>query len=397
MALTNAPLLGTRHDEQMFVDRTAERAELLRNVQTGWNTLVLGPTGIGKTSLLNRFAADLENSLEAHPETGRQLFPFRVTGQPASAADFFQTLAGQMIDRLQQGGVVAKVLQTAHHALEQLRSAGFSGFVSRPTDEHNTTAELMQTLRLIGLVVDELCDNGLDAVILVDELASSEIAQTLFGRMRDELWTLHARWIVAGRSSDSQILLMAPADTFFERRLNLGPLTHAEAVALLRARLQHEAVLEVSDEEIDQLAQVGQGHPLALVVALRAVASGTPTSELIERSQHIAASLERLSPPAQRLARLILHRAQPARATDEGLLRQTGWTSSRLRQVLHELANAGVLDVVDAETQGPGRPSKAYVPSITRHDGFRDTPTAVAMMLAGKDEADGRSDVADGS
>lgn len=49
--------------------------------------------------------------------------------------------------------------------------------------------------------------------------------------------------------------------------------------------------------------------------------------------------------------------ARPARR-DEALQRQAGWTSSRLRRVLHELAKAGVVDVVDAETNGPGRPSK---------------------------------------
>ncbi len=395
MVLTNAPLLGTRQDEQLFVDRSAELDELRRNVETGWNTLVLGPAGIGKTSLLNRFAADLENRAEADDPTARRLFVFRVAGRPVSAIDFFRTLSGQMIDRLEGEGVVAKVMQTAEQALAKLRSAGLSGFIAAPSGD-DTTAELLRTLRLVGSVLDDLRGVGFDAVILVDELASSEIAQTLFGRMRDELWTLRARWIVAGRSSDSEILLMPPADTFFERRLSLGPLTHADAMALLRARLEREAV-DLSDEEIDQLARLGQGHPLALVAALRAVASGTPTRELIERSQQLAASLETLSPPAQRLARLILNQAQPARATDAALLRQMGWTSSRLRQVLHELAKAGVLDVVEAEAQGPGRPSKAYVPSITRLGGSGGTTAAVAMVLTEHDELDGRNHPTDRS
>ncbi len=396
MVLTNAPLLGTRHDAQLFVDRTAELGELLRNVDKGWNTLVLGAAGIGKTSLLNRFAANLENRAEA--ETAPRLLPFLVAGQPVSAVDFFQTLAGQMVDRLEGEGVVAKVMQTAQQALEKLRSAGLSGFISTPNDQNDTTAELLRTLRLVGSVLDDLRGAGLDAVILVDELASSEIAQTIFGRMRDELWTLRATWIVAGRSSDSEILLMPPADTFFERRLDLGPLMHADAMALLQARLERDAVVDLSDEEIDQLARLGRGHPLALITALRAVASGTPTRELIERSQQVAASLERLSPPAQRLARAILNQAQPARATDQTLLRQMGWTSSRLRQVLHELARAGVVDVVDAETDGPGRPSKAYVPSITRLGGFGDAPAATTMPPGESDHAgEGADDATDGS
>lgn len=390
--MTNAPLLGTRQDERLFVDRAAELDELRHNVETGWNTLVLGPAGIGKTSLLNRFAADLENRAEADAATARRLFLFRVAGRPVSAIDFFRTLSGQMIDRLEGEGVVTKVMQTAQQALETLRSAGFSGFVSTPSGD-DTTAELLRTLRLVGSVLDDLRDAGFDAVILVDELASSEIAQTLFGRMRDELWTLRARWIVAGRSSDSEHLLMPPADTFFERRLNLGPLTHANAMALLRARLEREA-MDLSDEAIDQLAGLGQGSPLTLVAALRAVASGTPTSELIERSQQLAAALKGLSPPAQRLARLILNQARPARTTDPELLRQMGWTSSRLRQVLHELADAGFLDVVDAEAHGPGRPSKAYVPSIAWLGGFGDTRAAAGMMLAENDAADTRNHAA---
>jgi hypothetical protein len=396
MALTNAPLLGTRHDAQLFVNRESELGELERNVELGWNTLVLGPAGIGKTSLLNRFAADLENRFEADAGVRRRV-PLRVVGQPASAVDFFHALVGQMIDRLEGEGVVATVMRTAQGALEKLRSAGLSGVISRP-DEGDTTAELLQTLRLVGSVLDDLRGVGLDAVILVDELASSEIAQTVFGRMRDELWTLRAAWFVAGRPSDSEILLMPPADTFFERRLALAPLTHADATALLHARLERDAVVDLSDEEIDQLARLGNGHPLALVAALRAVASGTPTRELIDRRRRVAALLESLSPPAQRLAREIVNRAQPARATDEALLRQMGWTSSRLRQVLHELANAGVVDVVDADTDGPGRPSKAYVPSIGRLGGFGEAPVVAAMPAAENDEAtESANDTADGS
>jgi hypothetical protein len=387
MALTNAPLLGTKHDEQLFVGRLTERQELLRNVEMGWNTLVLGPPGSGKTSLLNRFAADLENRLQADTETGRRPIAFRVTGRPDGAADLFGVLTAQMVRRLEGEGVTATFVPTARQALEKLQAAGLPATLSRSSVGRDTTAELLQMLRMVGSVIDDLRGAGIEAVIVVDELMSSEIAHTVFGRLRDELWTLRATWIVAGRSQDSETLLMPPADTFFEQKVVLGRLTHVEAVALLRARLRGEAVVDLSDEEIDQLARIGRGHPLALVAALRAVASGVPTGEIIERSRRLAASLKTLSPPGRRLAHLILDSAQPARATDQPLLRQLGWSASRLRQVLHELAEAGIVNVVDGQAERPGRPSKLYVPVVAGFSATGDTRAVTATTSAERHEA----------
>src|SRR5690606_28363039 len=60
-------------------------------------------------------------------------------------------------------------------------------------------------------------------VVMLDDVAP-ELAQPLFGRMRDELWQTPLRFVVAASTADAAAFLTPPADVFFEGRVRLEPL-----------------------------------------------------------------------------------------------------------------------------------------------------------------------------
>ena len=64
---------------------------------------------------------------------------------------------------------------------------------------------------------------GRRIVVLVDEISSSQLAHTIFGRFRDETWSLPLRWIVAGDVEDRGTYLTPPADASMAARSPAPP------------------------------------------------------------------------------------------------------------------------------------------------------------------------------
>lgn len=60
--MSNRPLLDTRTDAGLFVGRELELNRLARAVELGLNALVVGPAGVGKTSLVRQLAYRLRAS-----------------------------------------------------------------------------------------------------------------------------------------------------------------------------------------------------------------------------------------------------------------------------------------------------------------------------------------------
>lgn len=351
MELRNAPLLATKRDQALFVDREEIVRHLFDSAHAGLNTVLLGPRGVGKTSVLHRVLARAEE----HQDDPRDVpwLPVAVTGEPTSAYDFLLRVLVALAEAMDQEGV-AFDRQPLDRVLRPTRGEMF---------DDESTVGLLSLLRALDELATHLREAGRTPVFLVDELADSTVGRAVFGRMRDELWRVGGTWIVASDGAQRDALLQAPADVFFERTVEIGPLNPAASRALLRARLEHgqpDSHATLDDDTIDRVVRLSGGVPLSLVSLLRDVLDGVSLEETEAREREFSMQITTLSEPAQRLAAALRARGGLGRATDEELQWKMGWSASRLRQVFGELERAGIIDAVASSTNQPGRPSKVY-------------------------------------
>jgi hypothetical protein len=379
--LGNRPLLSTARDRDLFVDRVDELTQLHENARQGLNTLILGAPGVGKTSLLRRFEVELEERLAGDEREGApRLLPVLVPARTTSPSDFVLAVFGAMIELLEQLAIASTVLTMASGALAKLRAAGLSTVLPAREDA-GSTIDLLRQLRLVGSTVQDLEQAGYQPVFLVDEIATAETAWTIFGQMRDELWTTGGCWVVAGRDFDLSTLLRPPADSFFERKVMLSAFS-AEAVAeFVRRRWAAEDLPQMSPEDLDTIGSLTDGNPVALMAVLRVLAAGTTLEQLRQPGFEVPAV--NVSEPAQRLISALAHRAEPTGASDTGLQREMGWTASRLRQVFRELEHSGVVEVSTERSDHPGRPRKQFVLHHALHAASSLAAAEVLTALAG--------------
>ena len=212
--LSARPLLASALDADLFVDRERELETLERTAKARLNALVVGQRGVGKTSLLHQ----LERRLEGDP----QLAPVFVQG--ARRAERPEELLSLLAYRLDDDRA------RFSHLGEIMQSVGGAG---PPT----STEGLLAGLRTVR---EALAHTERRPLLILDELASGEVAQALFGQLRDELWSLPATWVVAAETGEQAGYLRPPASAFFETVVTVEPLAESEAIDLLRRRTADE-------------------------------------------------------------------------------------------------------------------------------------------------------------
>lgn len=347
MELRNAPLLATKRDQALFVDREEIVRHLFDSAKARLNTVLVGPRGAGKTSVLNRFLSLVEQ--DAGVRRARWL-PVAIAGAPTSASDFLSTVLIGLANAME-----AEDVPFGREVLQRT--------LLPDTFDDEATVSLVALLRALRDLSARLRDEGIAPVFLVDEVADPTVAHTVFGRMRDELWAAGGTWIVASDGAQRDALLEAPADVFFERTLEVGPLSREASRELLLARLksgEHDLGNTVDEETLERVVELSSGLPLSLISLLRTVLEGTPLEETEALARAFELQVSSLSEPAQRLVSALRDRGGLGRATDEDLQWQMGWSASRLRQVFQELEQAAVVETVPSPADRPGRPSKAY-------------------------------------
>ena len=193
-------------------------------------------------------------------------------------------------------------------------------------------------------------------MLFVDEVPSRDVAQTLFGRLRDELWQVPLVWVVAVNDTDAGSLLTPPADAFFDVKLTLDSLTRDEQADVLSRRAGSAG---------RQLAsQIDEGNVRRLLALTReALEPGAKTSTLLRKASQRQNKVAALGRSASMLVSE-LEALGPVSASDESLLQRLGWTRERATQVLRRLEAEGV--VCDRSEGGEGPASTRIPPDRTR-------------------------------
>lgn len=319
MDLTSRPLLATRRDQSLFTGRDWEVAEIMRALRRGFNVVVEGDRGSGKTSLLRAL-----------------VWAHRTDEQSVTGSKVYVRAAG-LLD-------AAGVLNRALDALEGQET---------PPDRLLPAAAALRELAT---------RRELEPVYVLLDDVDPLVGNQLFGVLRDELWETGAQWVVTASTNDSTTLRRPPADAFFETALRLDPLSPEEAFDLLNRRLAMKKVgdgLEGRSRDIIRLLAGKGGQPRELLERARHVDENNDPESVLEAGNEIRRVLTTLSRPANMLYSEIRHR-DPISASDEDIQDRMGWTRPRLIQVLGELEVAGLVESYRQPQRGPGQPKKMF-------------------------------------
>lgn len=318
MTLSGRPLLDTRPDQVLFVDRVEEMTRVRASLNQGLNCLVVGERGSGKTSLLR--ALMFQNRQHADPEDAPVPALVYVGGSGVASASGLLARATDVLAR-QQGDPPADLSQRSASALIE------------------ALGERAAVRGRIVLVLDDV---------------PAQAGNALFGALRDELWSIDLRWLVTVTTADSGTLLRPPADAFFESQVELAPLPVAASIEILRRRMG-----DVPDRVLEEAAQIGGGNPRRLLdVARQFGAQSLQWSSFSAAAAEREQALSALGRPAHMLA-LELEALGGASASDDRLLSAMRWTRPRVVQVLAEMEKAGLV-TTSSQKAGQGRPRKIY-------------------------------------
>lgn len=343
--LSPGPLSGSRRDMGLLVGREEAVKQVVRAVEFGINTLVLGPRGSGKTSLLH--------SCEAEWQRSRR--------RTAWISGAFLGGGLELID------AVAFALEAPRETYSGGLADTLQAVANFPAGRRVVMGAPNPTLRAIRELASRLGkgETGEDRpIVIVDELAP-DVAHGVFGRARDELWSLPLLWVVAGDSARSADYLKPPADSFFSKVVDLSKLADADAISLLRARVGDR----LSSDSLQRIAEQAGGNPRRLVTLAAAVLidDGADATGVLDRDRVSMERLRALGPSAERLWAAIAPLGQVS-AHDSELLEQLGWSRVRASKMLNELEKAGLV-LSSTEKAAHGRPRKIYRPAsgtITR-------------------------------
>jgi hypothetical protein len=340
--LSGRPLLGTAADSPLFVDREDELNVVVRSVDLRTNVLVLGSRGSGKTSFLQQVGSRLSD------KDFRAVF---VEGALASSAlELLSLLRYRIAPNVRAAGLVEQAAVVA----AAVRTVTSGGTVRRSLEGIPGESEML--LELVRDIGRQLARRERQHVALIDEPQNAEIAHTLFGRLRDELWQLPLVWVVTGNTSDYATYTRPPADAFFHRKVFLEDLDDGMAYELLRRRVSKQ---DLPDRAVRLIVGEAEGSPRRLVqLANEAVVDGTDVAAVAAAAAQRGRAINELAEPLRRVI-AELDANGPASASDSQFLARLGWSRGRAAQVLRDLEELGLVEGA-IDRSGEARPRKVY-------------------------------------
>jgi hypothetical protein len=299
-------------------------------VERGFNVLISGPRGGGKTSMLRQLQLELRDSeLDRSPAF-----------VDAAAA---QTPLG-LVEHVREA---MRGRPSSRRTLAEQAAFSTSLFTQQPPGAAST-----YLVRLVRELGDES-----PRTVLLDASGAGTAVYQLFGRLRDELWQLDHRWVVAIEAEELGTVMRPPADAVFDVEISLRGMSDDELVEMLKRR---ETTL--SDRSLREIAGASRGSPRAAMQAARQAIIGgrKPRDVLAEHAWRQTESSKLGRPHSMLMAEL--ENLGAASASDKELLDRMGWTRERAAQVLSQLESAGLV-ISSIERQARGRPRKIFRPA----------------------------------
>ena len=336
MKISARPLLDNPVDAELFVGRQSALTAIWDGLNAELNVLVTGDRGTGRTSLLRQLQLDSRSPFTGARREGDFPMSFvRVEGI-SDGRDMLARIVEQVTGEPTADGEGPDVLL---RRLSDFRLQFIDDTLRRWAEESDDGTAPLGT--------------RLYPVIIVDDVTASA-GHALFGRYRDEVWATGYLWAVSVRERDRQGLLTPPADAFFEKIVDVPPLSRGESIELINRRAGTDM-----ESQASTLADAVGRNPRDLVSALRGLLQDPGSYEnnylaLADRDDALWA----LGRPASMLAAEMKARG-PVSASDDDLLAALGWTRPRAVQVFKQLYEKGLVRSSEVSS-GPGRPRRVY-------------------------------------
>lgn len=342
LELTGRPLLAAGADANLFVDRETEIQHVGDSLEARLNVLILGDRGAGKTTLLHHLARRLERR------------GWRAALVEGSLAASPTELLSLIRSRVSPSVTVPAVSQQLGAALQAFHALGRP--YATPRRPEGAAGDSQVLLEMIRMIAADLKGDERRHVVLLDEVSAPELAHTVFGRLRDEVWQLPIAWVVAGDQHHRHVYLRPPADAFFSKVIHLDPLDDKAALKLLRKRVPRP---RATDGLLRAIVAESTRQPRDLVrLAADVVVGGAHPDHIASTRAKRDKVLESLGAAAQRVV-AELEAQGPASASDESFLARLGFGRSRAVQIFRELEGLGIVEASTTRAAGQ-RPRKVY-------------------------------------
>ncbi len=323
--LSSRPLGSTALDREFYLRRPALDNRLARAISQGFNTLVVGDRGMGKTSLLRHHHGLLQEQEKPVVYIDAAL--------AQSALRLLELIRHEL-------GLSPVLSEAARERFQVALALGLGGA--------NPDTMLLRTVRALKGAPE-------GTVIMVDGVPSAEDGHLLFGRLRDELWELGYVWVVACDTTQQQSLLAPPADVFFEAIVRIEPLGPNEQRSLLERRV-------IDPDDLRALIDASRAPRDLLALAREAVLDGRSVDEVLKRRRDQVARAEQVSSAAARTLSVLAALDRPVSASDPELLAALGVSRPRAQSMLSELVEHGLVTKEQSAGNGRGRPRVLYRP-----------------------------------
>jgi len=348
LRLSYSPLLSTKRDQEFFTNRDEEIQQALQAVEAGFNVLVIGERGLGKTTVLTR----LEYLLKGSRYEKKLVVPANLNFEIASPSDFILLLLSAAQKTI-SNDPRTRLVQTIRRAAESVSLSVFGAGVSLKPPEEISVSLRYRFLDEFLTLCSKIRAKGMQFIFLIDDTDKSpEVTYDVLSSLRDTLWRTEAVYVLTCNAMHRSVVLRPPVDSFFESVIQLHSLDYEETVDLIRKRLGKDIFPR---ETYAMIHSSSKGNPREIVRVCRmaiekAIEEKWEPQRLEEGVRHLIMGLEHtrqsydktLSLAEKELVRYIETHG-PCSSSDKNLQALLGVKRTRLVQIFKKLERIGIL------------------------------------------------------